>query len=458
MTSDSVKYAQRHNDSLEILHASYLKGQHDKGIRALRAASEQDSYRRKGATWRRKRNIFGSILHSVAGVVTEEQMAVEHSSIQELKKQVKQVMTKELSLYKAVADMRSKSESFEQMQKELGYVRYIVHNDAAYASRQGWRMQIVRLTLAEMIDMATIAHQGYATHTQAVRMIANAGGKGNGLVKHVSLKMTDKRITHVMYYDVGETVYGSTIRRNQSTLVTTAEAKYIVSNRHMTGSPISMSDVKIVSTGRLEIEMYHTAEHKYRVVKKGSIECSSDHDRPNKGSIKILKEGLSVEIDEQTSCRGGGIGFGEKFYAREYKVLTDIPTVHPNRIREHTPQGMPAYHDMIAHKSDKLKAEIEQEIEETQAQIREMSANTVERDEGSTDYVSMTALICALLVLMMIIGLCMRIKLGPLCRPAEKTEVTNRRRTPPTVPKRTSSVQQRGEVKLRTIPYTSKAL
>jgi hypothetical protein len=83
-----------------------------------------------------KRNFIGNILHDLGGVATTDELAIEHRKIEELKGKVAYMLKKELSVYKAVSDIKATADNWEATKQEIGMLRWALASDTDYHSRK----------------------------------------------------------------------------------------------------------------------------------------------------------------------------------------------------------------------------------------------------------------------------------------------------------------------------------
>jgi single-stranded DNA-specific DHH superfamily exonuclease len=131
LVKDAKKFSLVHNNSLETHYAELVEGRVLKLIRQARVAAEgQRDHSRT------KRNFIGNILHDVGGVATTDELAIEHRKIEELKGKVAYMLKKELSIYKAVSDVKATADNFEATKQEIGKLRWALASDGDYFARK----------------------------------------------------------------------------------------------------------------------------------------------------------------------------------------------------------------------------------------------------------------------------------------------------------------------------------
>jgi preprotein translocase subunit SecE len=69
-------------------------------------------------------------------VATVHDVMMEHKRIDELWEKVKYMLSKELSLYKAVSDTQATLDTFSHTKQEIGKIRWMSAKDAMYMSRK----------------------------------------------------------------------------------------------------------------------------------------------------------------------------------------------------------------------------------------------------------------------------------------------------------------------------------
>jgi hypothetical protein len=272
LLDDAVKFSKRHNGSIEVLFAKHMASKYDRALRQVVSASQGQA---EQSIVRRKRNILGSILHSLTDVVTEDEMAVEHHQIVQLKAEVGSVLKKELSMYKAVSEMRAREDTFEAVQRDMADILHKTVNDAGYFSRKQWRLEMLHGVIDEMYAFTESAFSGKASVRRAAESISLAGGEGIGQVSHSSLRIEKDIIRHVVYYDIGETRIVSMEFRNDTTVATVGSSIYLLSPDYREGTPIGIADVRLAGSGLRAGSAYQIGGDTYRIVTDISLECDA---------------------------------------------------------------------------------------------------------------------------------------------------------------------------------------
>jgi hypothetical protein len=436
LLDDAVKFSKRHNGSIEVLFAKHMASKYDRALRQVVSAS-QGQAEQSGV--RRKRNIFGSILHSLTDVVTEDEMAVEHHQIVQLKAEVGSVLKKELSMYKAVSEMRAREDTFEAVQRDMADILHKTVNDAGYFSRKQWRLEMLHGVIDEMYAFTDAAFSGKASVRRAAESISLAGGEGIGQVSHSSLRIEKDTIRHVVYYDIGETRIVSMEYRNDTTVATVGSNIYLLSPDYREGTPIGIADVRLAGSGLRAGSAYRIGGYTYRIVTDISLECDSG---TGHGGVQVLKAGKVFRAGGEVSCYGGGLTFGPRGFKKEIRRLGSMPSVHPTLLRSaiDNEEKFPVFRDSVRSHDDRLSDDLRKDVEETQVMLEELGSDDFDQHSHSVTY-GFAGLAALLLIGCMAFALCRVWK--KYCKDTSNQytyTVRYQNHPPPTRPPRASSL------------------
>ena len=85
MQAESEHYDRMLNHStLESMDTAQMIGRKNRAYRTVKAAAEQDRDKRIHPSWRDKRNVVGSLISTLTGLATEEELIVEHKQMEKL--------------------------------------------------------------------------------------------------------------------------------------------------------------------------------------------------------------------------------------------------------------------------------------------------------------------------------------------------------------------------------------
>jgi hypothetical protein len=394
--ADADKVHSKTGHTFESLRVSYHAGKFQRLLRMATQVGVSENTHARG-----KRNIIGSFLHAVAGVSTDEELAVEEQKIQSLRQHIKNIAEIESENMKTLGNLLETEKSMEQVLGEVGKVASNSLRDIQTISKNSWRELMLTETTNCLIDMIATAHAGKASPREAVRVMAAAGEYGMGAINHLKIEEDrEGNIVHHMYYDMGERVSATVAFLNGSYLISSSRGAYLMGFGYRLGDPITMADIRLTGTvGGEGPRLHRVGIGMYVVDKEGDLECNmvwSDAARV----LRLGKEKL-IRIDETESCKGKGIGFGPKIYAEEKRSLGSIPSPHPTLLRK-----MVFMNGEVPHFADLGKIEASKETEELRKHILEtrQMIGEIEAEKG-VDNLHTESMITSGVALMIAIGL-----------------------------------------------------
>jgi hypothetical protein len=348
-------------------------------------------------------------------------------------------------MYKAVADMRAREDSFESVQKELAGLLHKAVNDAGYFSRKQWRFELIMGVIDELYAYVTAAFSGKASVRRAAESISLAGGDGIGQVSHASLSIEKDIIRHVTYFDIGESRIVNLEHKNDTTVATVGASIFLLSPEYREGTAIGIADVRLVGSGLRAGSAYRIGGDMYRVTKDVTMECTNGKGQEG---VKVMKLGKVFRAGGETSCTGGGLALGPKGFKKEFRRLGSLPSVHPTllRARVDNEDKIPVFQDSDKVHNDRMDDDIRKGVEEAQVMLEELGADNFDQHSHSVTYGALGLVVLILGACSAVLGCWIWRKHRSSSTDAYTYTVRYQNHPPPLRPPRTSSlVVQYGE-------------
>ena len=140
-----MNFTKRTGAGLEVEHARFVYSRFVQNNMQMKRALEyekEDMKRRMevGGPKRGKRNVFGGILSTLTGLVTEEQLRAEHEAEKALEAKVLKMLSHETDVEKSL-DLLSKeiTGNINQSNLEFKRIHYTIFRDSMYWSRKEGR-------------------------------------------------------------------------------------------------------------------------------------------------------------------------------------------------------------------------------------------------------------------------------------------------------------------------------
>ena len=280
-----------------------------------------------------RRNIFGSILSSLTGLVTEEEMQKQKVEEKQLELKVKNIITHETHVEQELIKLQNEMtklyyEDFKQIRK-LEFT--IVHN-MRYVSRKNWRMRILNEYMEKMKLAVDLAYGGSIGMSSSADLMAAVQIKGSSPIQYQGIEHDDDHFYVKMYFDVGTyTTVDRNYRNDTTSLILTNSKTYIVSEHFLIGSPLSIAEVRVIGAlGDNCLVIVHLTHYSYKAVNSGNITCVIY----GKGKRTFqLKVGEMLHIEPRDYCRNSCVDVGYRGYVNKNKNLPPQPTVQPSALQ-----------------------------------------------------------------------------------------------------------------------------
>ncbi len=85
---------------------------------------------------RKKRNVFGNVIASLTGLITADQMRIEHQAVIEANNKIKSILNHEIELEELLKNMTHGTMSKTEILRMMGVMHRSSLNDAKYQSRK----------------------------------------------------------------------------------------------------------------------------------------------------------------------------------------------------------------------------------------------------------------------------------------------------------------------------------
>jgi len=134
MYQSATNFTARHGIGLEEQHANHIYARYAQSNWMLHQATLEE---KQVAGRRQKRNIFGSIISTLTGLATEEQLQTEQLREQELEKKVAKMLSHEIDAEKQLQILGDElNEYAREEEKLLKQVKWDIAQDNLYWSRK----------------------------------------------------------------------------------------------------------------------------------------------------------------------------------------------------------------------------------------------------------------------------------------------------------------------------------
>jgi hypothetical protein len=137
----AVNFTTRTGAGLEVEQARYMYAKFVKNNMEMKQAieQEQEDYERSShrVRSRTKRNIFGSLISTLTGLATEEQLRAEHEAEKHLEQKVARMLSHEIDVEKSVELLnREVAHSMHDANRHMRHIRHDQFMDNMYWSRK----------------------------------------------------------------------------------------------------------------------------------------------------------------------------------------------------------------------------------------------------------------------------------------------------------------------------------
>ena len=278
---------------------------------------------------RAKRNIFGSILSSLTGLVTEEELQKEKMEEKQLEAKVKSIITHETHMQTELSRLEEEVKKiYYDDFKEIRKLQFAVMHNMRYLSRKSWRMRILQEYMEKMRIAIELAFGGEIGMSESADVMADAQIKGSSRVKFLTIEHDADHFFVKMYFDVGTfTTVDKSCKNDSTCLLQTTSRLYLVSEHFLDGTPISMAEVRVIrALSENCLTLVHLTLYSYKTIVSGNLTCYIF----GKGKILYqLNRGDMLHIESRDFCRNECIEVGYKGYNNKKKNLPTQPTVQP---------------------------------------------------------------------------------------------------------------------------------
>lgn len=197
---------------------------------------------------RKKRNVFGDIVHAITGLPTEEQLSKEVALTEALRQKVLQVVKHELDFEKDTATVVGRIERNEVLLGErLSDIETRVTKSMKLLSRHIAFASVVETDKMEIEEVLYARLSGRASVKMSMELAKGAGLSGVPEFKYLESVAGEKGIETLFLgtlYAPFENL-GEEIRNNDSMVMSTERRKYLMSRKKETEEVLSEWEVRI---------------------------------------------------------------------------------------------------------------------------------------------------------------------------------------------------------------------
>jgi hypothetical protein len=288
----------------------------------------------EGSSGRNRRNIFGTILSTLTGLVSEE-------DFNKLKETEKELERKVRTIIKHETDMATTLDTFGKEITAIYYDEQKAHRKLewnadmtfSYWSRKNYRDMLLKEYMDRQTAALATAFAGYATASESAGVIASIGIRGFSTVYQHSLTANEDTLQSNTFFDIGTmTPVYRTARNDSTTQLQTTTKTYLVSEHYLEGSALTMAETRIIApiTNGCAL-MVHITQGHYKITQSGNLTCK------NLGKEKAIthscKKGGSIYLARTDKCKNTCIQIGQTGYQRTYRSLHTQPSMHPPTLK-----------------------------------------------------------------------------------------------------------------------------
>ncbi len=419
LLKDMVEAAQKHSSRTgNVLEATRMRHVAARFLRIMaqaQAVLEQE----KREFQRGRRNIIGTILGGLTGLVTQEELKVEQDRETALERQVKTALEQEIEVGTQLDKLGEGLVSFEALvERRLADIEKEMREEDVYRTRQEWREEILQEFAGTLQEAVYMALTGAASPGYAVVMLAEAGGRGTGEVRHLEMTEQDGMLMSVGSVEVGERTTATMVRDNSTGVtVHTGSRMFLISEHGHTGGEVvlGLEDVRLKAPMEAGCALLvRVGRGRYEVIQGGELRCTRGGSR----EAQVYEVGDIVRLTPRHDCSNRCVIIGSEGFRIVRKELGTLPSTHPSSIgKEVSLTGEPhsgwkeegfRTHELAHNKLSRI-------IKDSKIAIRDMQAD-MDRDRDRLTHGwtwGVSGLSLSALTALMLVILCLRYKSRP---------------------------------------------
>jgi len=345
MGTDAKAFAGRHPGTVEYLVVRHFKHEFWKLDRELTGLIKtgQLASTQVAKTSRSKRNIFGSLLHGVADVVTEEELTEQKQKVALMEEKLRLSLAHEISLTQIVRDLQHRYNSTYRYEMMIGVVSANSQADAQYYSRRLWRTLEAERFLQEVRAVFLSIHEGTVNLEAMNIMMSEAGAPGTSEALSIKTSFENGLLHVATRVLLGNMVESRITRSNRTAFISTASNLYLVGSDYASGTPITPAFARVVSAVNADCaQLTLLRADRYRVENGGGISCTSEDGIATEATVVTNS---NFRIKKGTTCNTSCLEIGLQGYYLESRNLSVSPRSAPGirfdkAIKEYiNPQG-----------------------------------------------------------------------------------------------------------------------
>ncbi len=342
------------------------------------------------------------------------EMLKEREDERQLEIKVKSIITHETHLQTEMIKMQQDMQkAYYADTKAIRKLQFTVLHNSRYWSRKNWRTQVLQEYMASMKTAVNLAYGGQIDMSAAAEIFANIGMKGSSPMKFQAIEHDTDHFYVKMYFDIGAyTTFDRTYRNDSSSLIQTVSRLYIVSDRFIDGSPLSMAEVRVVK-GLKDgcLVMIHVTLFSYKVLVAGNITCFLY----GKGRIQYqLDKGEILHLEGRDYCRNECIEVGFRGYTNKHKDLPVQPTVQPASLKqffaETDLENMPSPVSMLEKAHQVSHDMLASDIRENEDLLLQLNTAPLEPFSQAGTYAGYVGALISVVLCIVFIGMCIKCK------------------------------------------------
>jgi hypothetical protein len=341
-------------------------------------------------------------------------MLKEREDERQLEIKVKSIITHETHLQTEMIKIQNEMQrAYYADTKAIKKLQFTVLHNSRYWSRKSWRIQVLNEYMASMKVAVNLAYGGQIDMYAAAEIHANLGMKGASPIKYQALEHDNDHFYLKMYFDIGAyTSFDRTYRNDSSSLIQTVSRLYLVSDRFIDGSPLSMAEVRVVK-GIKEgcLTMIHITLYSYKVLTTGNITCFLF----GKGRILYnMEKGDVLHLEGRDYCRNECIEVGFRGYTNRHKDLPVQPTVQPATLKqffaETDLENMPSPMNMLEKAHQVSHDMLAADIRENEDLLMQLNTAPLEPFSQAGTYAGYVGALISVVLCIVFIGMCIQCK------------------------------------------------
>jgi len=411
MEEDAKAFARRHPGTVEYMVVRHFKHEFwklDRELTGLIKTGQLASTQVVNNS-RSKRNIFGTFLHGVADVVTEEELAEQKQKVALMEQKLRLSLAHEISLTQTVKDLQHRYNSTYRYEMMIGVVSSNSQADAQYYSRRLWRTLEAERFLQEVRAVFVSIHEGTVNLEAMSFMMSEAGTPGTSEALSIRTYFEDGLLHVATRVLLGKMVESRITRSNRTAFISTASNLYLVASDYASGTPITPEFARVVNAvnaGCAQLTLLRA--DRYRTENGGGISCTTEDGITTEATI--VTDSI-FRIKKGTTCNTSCLEIGLKGYYLESRNMSVSPRSAPGirldkAIKEYiNPQ------DSVDRRKDTKWVESQEDKDIAELQDALTALNTVEIiDIGDAHILAWIAIALVIGVFVFLIALCVRVK------------------------------------------------